>query len=176
MMVLLRLMNIAVGCAWRKRHISHGKPAAQTVSPGSPSPTSVTTAAATPQTERQELPYRHQNDRADQRSENEDPKDVDITNSIDDDFCQHPGTNKRCDDGTNEAEGKPPANKRFRIKADDRRHDQVNDKVETKRPDIVTKFNGDAIYQNELAFCLSFGLLGLGRKAMRYFKSTYRAL
>src|SRR6266851_4605164 len=117
--------------------------------PGSPSPTSGTTAAATPQTERQELPYRHQDDRADQRSENGDIIHVDITNPIDDDdFCQQPGTNKRRDDGANEAEGKPPANKRLRNEADDRRHNQVNDKVETKRPYIVTKFNGDAICQD----------------------------
>src|SRR5579859_3863170 len=119
--------------------------------PGSPSPKSDTTAAATPETERQELPYCHQDDRTDQRSENGNPKDVDITNPIDDDdFCQQPDTNKRRDDGADEAEGKSPANEGLCDEADDRRHDQVNDKVETKRPYIVTKFNGDAICQNEL--------------------------
>jgi len=84
------------------------------------------------------LPYGHQDDRANQRSENEDAIDVEITNPIDDDdLCEQPGANERCDDGTDEAEWKPPANNGLGDEADDRCNDQVNEKVETERPDIV---------------------------------------
>jgi hypothetical protein len=64
------------------------------------------------------LPDGHQDDRAEQRSKNGDSIHVDITNPIDDDdFCQQPGTNKRRDDGADEAERKPPANEGLRYEA-----------------------------------------------------------
>jgi hypothetical protein len=118
--------------------------------PGSLSPTSGTTATATPETERQELPYGDQDDRTDQRSDNEDPKDVDITDPADDDdFGEQPGPNERRDDGSDEAEGQPPAHQGLGNQADDRRHNQVENEVETERPDIVTQFDGDAICRIE---------------------------
>jgi hypothetical protein len=67
-----------------------------------------------------------------------------------DNFCEQPGTNERRDNGTDEAEWKPPANKRLCDEADDRRNDQVHEKVEAERPDIVTQLNGDTICQNKL--------------------------
>src|SRR5581483_9268617 len=101
------------------------------------------TVAATPQPGRQKLPECYQNDCADQRSENGDTIHVDITNPIDDDdLCKQPGTN--------DAEGKPPADKSLCHEADDRRYDQVHEKVKTERPDIATQLNGDTICQNKI--------------------------
>jgi hypothetical protein len=105
---------------------------------------------ATPQTGRHEFPDGHQDDRADQRSQNGDPIHVDVTNPIDDDdLGEQPGANQRRDDGSDETEGQPPANKGFGDEADDRRNDQVNDKVDPEGPDIVTQFDGDPIGQDK---------------------------
>src|SRR5579859_3791213 len=104
------------------------------------------TGATMRETQGQELPDGHQDDRADQRSENGDTIDVDITNPIDDnDLREQPDPNERRNDGPDEAEWQSPANKSLCDEADDRRNDQVDEKVEIERPNIVTQFQGDTV-------------------------------
>ena len=52
--------------------------------------------------------------------------------------------------GTDEAEWQSPANKRLCDEANDRRNEQVHEKVEAERPYMTAKLNGDTICQDEV--------------------------
>src|SRR5436190_1073015 len=97
------------------------------------------------------MPDCDQDDRADQCPEKRDTKDLDVAYpSDDDDACEQPDTNKCRDDGTDEAEWQSPANKRLCDEANDRRNEQVHEKVEAERPYMTAKLNGDTICQDEV--------------------------
>ena len=78
--------------------------------------------SATPCTEGDQVPYRHQDDSTDERSENGDTIDIDITNTFQyDDLSQQPGTGERCNDSADDAKREPPANDGFCDDANDSR-------------------------------------------------------
>src|SRR5712692_1600102 len=92
------------------------------------------------------MPYTYQYDGTNKRSKNRDSIDHDITNALDhNDLSHQPDADKRCDDRADKAERQAPADDGFCNQANNGRNDQVNDKVEAKRPDVMANSDGNAI-------------------------------
>src|SRR5260370_6337936 len=69
---------------------------------------------AAPRPEGDQVPYRYQDDSTDQRPDDGDTIDIDITNTCQyNNLSQQPGTNDRSNDRTNDAKWETPANDGF---------------------------------------------------------------
>src|SRR5438105_400281 len=92
------------------------------------------------------MPQRYEDDRADKRSDNRNPLDVEITDTSDyDDLSHQPDADNCCNDRTDEAERYSRADDGFRDKANNGCNYQVNDKAKADSPDIAANLNGNTI-------------------------------
>ena len=95
------------------------------------------------------MPDCHKNYRANQCSYNGNTVDIDIPESSNDNDLSHqPDPYKGRDNSADESEWESPSNDKFRYKAHNGCNNEVNDKVETKCPDVVSNVNRNAIRQD----------------------------
>src|SRR5260370_33047713 len=92
------------------------------------------------------MPECYEDDSANERSNNGNTLDVDITDTRDyDDLSHQPDADDCCNNCADEAERNSPTNDNFSDNADNGRNYQVNDKAEADSPDVITNLNGDTV-------------------------------
>src|SRR5229473_5934813 len=97
------------------------------------------------------MPKCYKKYRADQCSHDGNAIHIDIADSCEDYNLGHqPDSYKGRDDRTDETEREPPTNNKLCSETYKRRNDQVNDKVEAERPDIISNVYRNAICQNTM--------------------------
>src|SRR6266700_8121500 len=97
------------------------------------------------------MPKCYKNYRADQCSYDGNTKNIDISDSGEDNDLSHqPDPYQGRDDRTDETKRESPPYNRFCNETYNRCYDQVNDKVQAERPDIIPNANRNAICQNTL--------------------------
>ena len=93
-----------------------------------------------------DTPDEHKNDRTDQCPDQRDTRDVDITNTLDDnDLGYQPDSNERCDDGTNNPDGMLILHDELCDQANDGRYNEVQDRAEDDRPRGCVDFDRDVV-------------------------------
>src|SRR5947209_18822444 len=88
------------------------------------------------------MPQGNQDDCANQCPDDGNTKDINIANSGDDDNLSHqPDANEGRNNRANEAKWQAPTHNGFSYQPDDSRDNQVNDEVQSERPEMIANFN-----------------------------------
>src|SRR5579885_513451 len=106
-------------------------------------------APVSPRAVGEQVPEGDQHDGADQRAQERDVVDIDISHIGDDEDAGHqPDADDGGDDGAHEAKGEPPANNKFGDETKTHRHNQVDDECRTDGERAATNLDSHAIRQH----------------------------